>query len=191
MFLITFVCIGLIKDPRFWWIVVVAKVLVPFIDFVHRPCRPFGSGNHQFSYFRARRKLAITRIIEYRGSDFDRGRHLRLRGPTLPHFVALFSSWATPRTLRRTQRHDEYWPGNELHVVVIINGFCTVCVSSVRVILYCIVRYRYECVLLCLVRFDRSEVKSNSCKYNDTKLNSLQAWFTRGTSFGTRSILDA
>lgn len=150
MFLITLVCIGLIKDPRFWWIVVVAKVLVPFIDFVHRPCRPFGSGNHQFSYFRARRKLAITRIIEYWGSDFDRGRHLRLRGPTLPHFVALFSSWATPRTLRRTQRHDEYWPGNELHVVVIINGFCTVCVSSVRVILYCIVRYRYECVLLCL-----------------------------------------
>lgn len=191
MFLITLVCIGLIKDPRFWWIVVVAKVLVPFIDFVHRPCRPFGSGNHQFSYFRARRKLAITRIIEYRGSDFDRGRHLRLRGPTLPHFVALFSSWTTPRTLRRTQRHDEYWPGNELHVVVIINGFCTVCVSSVRVILYCIVRYRYECVLLCLLQFDRSEVKSNFCKYNDTKLNSLQAWFTRGTSFGTRSILDA
>lgn len=100
----------------------------------------------------ARRKVAITRIIEHRGSDFDRGRHLRLRGPTLPHFVAPFSSWTTPENTTPRSRPDKYWRSNELYdlFLLLIVSVRFVYLSSNNVLFL----YRYERVLLCLVLYE-------------------------------------
>ena len=64
---------------------------------------------------------------------------------------------------------------NELRVLVIINGFCIVCLYSVTVIVHNTVlylfRYCYEKHYVSCVRSIDGKVKLNFCKYNEIKLS--------------------